>query len=449
MAKSKSAKKKPARPAAKKPAKPAKTTAALPIPSNSLHSPTITANKRHFGELQPVSDGPWTQNDSKSYFSSPYYKAEGVTAIPPLRSPNAVMNLADIVGQDEVDTISSNKKIVFHAVGDTGAMTQASYASDELPIAQLMGKDVGDPVLANRAAFFFHLGDVIYEFGDDEIFYYEQFYEPYRNYNAPIFAIPGNHDGMLHQANETPLQPFLNNFCAPLPAPSPDAHGLIRDTMTQPGVYFTLDAPFVSIIGLYSNILDSWPGGIISNYQGKYAKISNVQLDFLASELKRLSQLPPEKKGAIVIAVHHPSFGSGSKGGSPMLVADMDSIFTKTGIWPDAVLSGHAHNYQRYTRDVNGRQIPYVTAGCGGYNIKPIFPTPTNDTKSKVPANSHALRYYAPANGYLKVSVSPQKLGIAFNSTNSAYGKGADTVTVDLVTHKIISEGKGNPDGLV
>ena len=29
--------------------------------------------------------------------------------------------------------------------------------------------------------------------------------------------------------------------------------------MTQPGVYFTLDAPFVSIIGLYTNVLDG-PG---------------------------------------------------------------------------------------------------------------------------------------------------------------------------------------------
>ena len=29
--------------------------------------------------------------------------------------------------------------------------------------------------------------------------------------------------------------------------------------MTQPGVYFTLDAPFVSIIGLYTNVLEG-PG---------------------------------------------------------------------------------------------------------------------------------------------------------------------------------------------
>ena len=38
--------------------------------------------------------------------------------------------------------------------------------------------------------------------------------------------------------------------------------------MTQPGVYFTLDAPFVSIIGLYTNVLEG--PGVISSQGGKY-----------------------------------------------------------------------------------------------------------------------------------------------------------------------------------
>lgn len=426
--------------------KPTATTP--PIPSNSLKHAAIF-NQRHFAELQPVSDGPWTANDSKTFFNSKYYKAEGVTAIPPLNTTNPVMDLGDIIGQQAIDTITANQKTVFHSVGDTGAISLSGYQGQEMPVATLMQKDVEDPNLADRAAFFFHLGDVIYEFGEDETFYYEQFYEPYRNYNAPIFAIPGNHDGMIHTQGATPLQPFLNNFCTLTPGPSDDAHGLIRDTMTQPGVYFTLDAPFVSIIGLYTNILDSWPGGVISNYNGKYPKISNVQLDYLTAQLQRLSQLPANTKPAIIIAVHHPCYGTGSKGGSPMLVDDLDKIFTQTGVWPDAVLSGHAHNYQRYTRNANGREIPYLTAGCGGYNIKPITAPPPNDTTSAVPVNDYSFRYYAAATGYLKISVTPQKLGIAFNSINAAYGIGADTVVVDLTTHKVISEGKGDPDSLV
>ena len=41
------------------------------------------------------------------------------------------------------------------------------------------------------------------------------------------------------------LQAFLRNFCAAA-RPRAQCRRLVRSTMTQPGVYFTLDAPFVS-----------------------------------------------------------------------------------------------------------------------------------------------------------------------------------------------------------
>jgi len=31
------------------------------------------------------------------------------------------------------------------------------------------------------------------------------------------------------------------------------------------------------------------------------------------------------------------------------------------------VISGHVHNYQRFTRKLKGRQIPYIIDGRGGY----------------------------------------------------------------------------------
>jgi hypothetical protein len=46
---------------------------------------------------------------------------------------------------------------------------------------------------------------------------------------------------------------------------------------------------------------------------------------------------------------------------------DIDAVCARVGVWPDAVLSGHAHLYQRFTRSLNGRQIPYVVAGSGGH----------------------------------------------------------------------------------
>ncbi len=118
---------------------------------------------------------------------------------------------------------------------------------------------------AEAPAFLFHLGDVVYNVGEGQ-YYYDQLYEPFRRYDRPIFAIAGNHDGAVYGPDvDVPvaptLQAFLRNFCTSTPAPSPDALGSARTTMTQPGVYFTLDAPFVSIIGLYSNVLEH-PGVI-------------------------------------------------------------------------------------------------------------------------------------------------------------------------------------------
>ena len=54
------------------------------------------------------------------------------------------------------------------------------------------------------------------------------------------------------------LNAFLENFCA-AGADShrtPEAGELVRTAQVQPGVYFTLEAPFVRILGLYSNCLE-------------------------------------------------------------------------------------------------------------------------------------------------------------------------------------------------
>ncbi|MGZ4313735.1 MAG: metallophosphoesterase [Solirubrobacteraceae bacterium] len=54
---------------------------------------------------------------------------------------------------------------------------------------------------------FYHLGDVVYPHGE-EAGYRDQFFSPYVAYTAPIFAIPGNHDGELTPASTAaPLPP--------------------------------------------------------------------------------------------------------------------------------------------------------------------------------------------------------------------------------------------------
>lgn len=399
---------------------------------------------RLFGESHPGADETAFQvdNTSEAYYHSPYYRLHKnqLQPIPPPRRRPPRLNLADVVNAAFVASIKQAGKIIFHAVGDTGA-AKVTGPVTEARVADMMAADLAAQAAnlpaarrrearASTPAFFFHLGDVVYHFGEGR-YYYDQFYEPFRAYDRPIFAIPGNHDGMVFGANaDVPqiptLRAFLRNFCAAKPGPSPDAGGLVRSVMTQPGVYFTLDAPFVSIIGLYSNVLEG--PGVISSEGGKYP-LPGDQLDFLETELARLKPLRQAGERAVILAVHHPPLSVDAKhGGTKGLSEDIDAACRKAGLWPDAVLSGHAHLYQRFTRRTHGREIPYVVSGSGGFaatparNGLPAAPVTVGDvTLVKDPIVAF---------GYLTVTTDARTLTITFRSTNPTIAP--DQVTVDL-----------------
>jgi hypothetical protein len=257
--------------------------------------PNITGKDgRLFADPQPGPDEKTFQidNTSEAYYNSPYYKLHQyqLQQVPKPTVDPPRMSLSDIIDDSFTQAIVAAKKISFHAVGDTGA---AKYGpATEESVADMMVADVraGGP---SAPSFFFHLGDIIYYFGESQ-YYYDQFYEPFRAYDRPIFAIPGNHDGVIPGPNVQTLKAFLDNFCAPRVGNSADEGGLVRSVMTQPGAYFTLDAPMVSIIGFYSNVLEG--PGVISSQGGKYP-IDDTQLNFLQSELSRLK--PSRTAGTI------------------------------------------------------------------------------------------------------------------------------------------------------
>ena len=328
---------------------------------------------RLFGDPAPGPDETAFQvkNTDETYYASPYYLMHDkqILAIP-MPPPTGPLNLASVVGEDFLAPIVAGKKISFHVVGDTGASTGREI-KNEATVTDSMADDLTGST-ADAPAFLFHLGDVIYNFGEAE-YYYDQFYEPFRAYDRPIFAIAGNHDGevtYIHggKAPDVPtLQAFIANFCAHEPGTPQAAGGLARTTMTQPGVYFTLDAPFVSIIGLYTNILEG--PGVLTDQNGTYKALKgDKQFPWLVSELKRLAPLRAAGERAVILACHHPpASGDPKHGGTTGLADDLDRAFTEGGLWPDAILSGHAHLYQRFARDVNGKKLPYVVGGSGGH----------------------------------------------------------------------------------
>jgi hypothetical protein len=384
-------------------------------------------------------------NTSSAYYNSPYYLAHKsqVQTIPRRRN-NLPLDLTEFLPADITQAIQNAGKITFHSVGDTGAAkvnrseTAAVAIGHEAAVTDAMAADILNEGV-NGPAFFFHLGDVIYNFGEAQ-YYYDQFYEPFRAYDRPIFAIPGNHDGMVFgQGSSAPQVPtldaFLTNFCAAAPAPSPDAGGLVRSVMTQPGVYFTLDAPFVSIIGLYSNVLDG--PGIISS-QGGHFPIPDDQLDFLKSELTRLK---PDRKAlnrAIILAVHHPPLSADAKhGGSTGVMKDLDACCKASGLWPDLLLSGHAHLYQRFTRNIaNGQQTPYIVSGSGGFAAT----TPKQLPHAPITVGDHTLEIDPIVEfGYLTLETDARTLTVTFKTAEGGPVVVRDSVAVDLKTSRIIS----------
>jgi hypothetical protein len=92
-----------------------------------------------------------------------------------------------------VQAIVDGQQIVFHALGDCGS-TRGPTSENQV-VDKLIGDfEESDP--REIPQFHFLLGDIVYSFGEAR-YYYDQFYDPYRDYPAPILAAAGNHDGMI------------------------------------------------------------------------------------------------------------------------------------------------------------------------------------------------------------------------------------------------------------
>ena len=349
-----------------------------------------------------------------------------------LRAPT--MTLADVIGQQGSDEIAASGAISFHAVGDTGR----SANSPQGAVAQAMTTDFNISKPANSPAFFFHLGDVIYGPNKDQA-YRQEFYEPYMHYPGKIIAIPGNHDGETFPTTDPKtLKAFLANFCAASQTVPPIAGSIFRQTMNQPAVYWLLDAPFLQIVGMYSNTAEN-PGFISGAIPGP------AQKTWLLATLKTLvEQRKAGPRKALVFATHHPPFSAGgtTHSGSTQMLADIDGVCQQAGIMPDLYLSGHAHSYQYYLREPAshaGLQIPYVVAGTGGINDQAIA------TATGKKDGDHTFLKSLQGYGYLLVEVSAPDKKTASGITvtmfqvdpTSTHKSQYHQVTVNLATGKV------------
>jgi hypothetical protein len=314
------------------------------------------------------------------------------------------LRFRDLVGSAKEQEILNAGRIVFHSVGDTGQHGHGALAQER--VALHMEQQLDNAVAGSQPAFFYHLGDVVYYNGELG-FYPEQFYEPYQYYRSPILSIPGNHDGAT-------IETFVQNFCTTTPEDPPMPGTSLRRTMTQPNVYFTLELPFITIIGLYSNV---------DGHLDRPGDDQTPQFDWLVRELR---EADPER--FLIVAVHHPPYSADDHHGSARTIADnLDAAIEASGRLPHLVLTGHIHDFQYFKRTKNQGavtgEIQYLVAGAGGYaGYESLHKVDEND----VPDGVELKSYNDELPGFLRLSADAHTLKWEYFTTPESTGDDAN-----------------------
>jgi hypothetical protein len=377
---------------------------------------TKGSNKHVFGRTRPSHDGD-------------YYLTEGgkvkeirVTTFhelpPPTGSAPYHLDIKDVVSTSTYNAMVKAGELVFHVNGDMGGI---NFAVPQQLVANGMEADFSAATGSMSPRFLYILGDCVY-FNGEVSEYYAQFYEPYEHYLAPIFAVPGNHDGENMQGQSS-LDGFVRNFCAPQAVHMPEAGDSPRTAMTQPNVYWTLRTPFVNIVGIYSNV-------------PAHGDVDPTQTAWFTNELKTLPKGVP-----LLVTLHHPIFSADIKhSGSAQMKQLIDDASKAAGRRPDMVLAGHVHDYQRFTRDDgSGRVTPYIVAGAGGYhNLHAI--QKVNNQKMATPVNFHdpatgedvmLESYVDDHHGFLRLKVKAGRISGRYFTVprpQDSYSKGSQLV---------------------
>ena len=261
----------------------------------------------------------------------------------------------DLIIGDHADL----EKVSFLVVGDTGEGDASQYAVVKPLLA--CGHDTHFAVICS---------DVIYPAGD--IGDYEtKFYEPYKDYQHPIYALPGNHDWydglngfMYHLCGVEP--PALANTAerastwnerlkrwlwrkprtgsSSLPVRK-RTEGSQRANQCSP--YFAIETRPLLIVSI-----DTGMGGPIDREQGEWLKKISREID----KPKLLLTGKP-----IYVNGYHDKKEIEDGGTIDEIVRAPENRYV-------AAIGGDIHNYQRYPVRVEGRDEPiyYIVSGGGG-----------------------------------------------------------------------------------
>ena len=346
-------------------------------------------------------------------------------------------DLSQLLSAEDIATITQTGTMVIHSVGDTGDYrgTQQDF------VAALMTADANALPDNMKPAFYYHLGDVIYFAGDVDK-YGANFYATYQNYPAFIVAIAGNHDCQPDDPqdgpvdpNKVPLDGWVQNFMSSTPEQQGSLMtGAGRTVLDLPNVYWTFTTPYATILGLFSNVGET---------EGE------IHADQQAWFVSELQAADPTK--ALIVTVHHPPFsGDEEHSGSSAVETVLSQSFQSANRYPDLVMSGHVHNYQRFTYEVTdstgaARQVTCLVAGAGGYtNLGTLHKV--NGAAPTVPldlGDGLTLEQYDEKDfGFLRLEISPTQIQVTylaapFSTDANPTGNIIDIFTIDLTSHTV------------
>ena len=152
------------------------------------------------------------------------------------------------------------------------------------------------------------------------------------------------------------------------------------------------------------------------------------QIDWLKKTLTMIAKSKDKK--ALVVATHHPPYSQSGHSGSTEMNQTIDDACTKAGVTPDLFLSAHAHNYQRYTRHIGGKQVPYIVVGTGGMPPQPVQPANGAPSGTDLTYDAAISSY-----GYLYVTISDKQLKTDFWQLGQQHNQAFDPIVVDLENH--------------
>ncbi len=303
---------------------------------------------------------------------------------------------------DQICPEIPDDQMVFHMVGDTGSVRNPSF--QKLVVAQMLRHFKENGTEEEDPQFLYHLGDVVYNFGEASE-YRNQFFRPYEKYPAPIVAIAGNHDSEVNPESKPyrSLDAFTAVFCDTEARTISFSGEAVRKSMTQPNVYWTLETPMATFIGLHSNT-------------PKFGVVTDEQRDWFKKELLAADKLRPDK--AVIVCIHHSPYSADINHGSSLpMIEFLEGAFSETGVKPDVVFSGHVHNYQRLEKQYpDGDRVLFVVAGGGGYDeLHPVASEDDDRFTNEIPLfqDVQLLNFCDDKHGFLKVKIVRTTAGLS------------------------------------